>query len=140
MPQSLPINDAGARVSFPFNSAIAAELKELTDGCGMISIKRYFRSPLSEIESVVIIQEPYVLHEVAAFLVEPPSPVEAFREEYVRLLRAGVFKLGVDDRSVLFPALWDYSLLLDDIPDDQECRALYTPPTYIIQVTERKWD
>lgn len=120
---------------FPFNEEVARELESKIDPCGFATIKRYFLSPESEIDQIVIVQEGYKLEEVAAFFVAPESNTVTLEA----MLRAGVFKYGYPSLALAPPEWHTYIIAFDKIADDLMVYALYCPPAYIIKTTDEFW-
>ena len=116
-----------------FDATLASELAVMIDGCEFRTVKRYFRSPTSEIGMVIIVEAPYVLEEVAA--VFATADAQDSEETLGALLAAGVLTFGVDDLRGVRPGQESYAILLDQIKDTQACRVIYLPPCYVVQLT-----
>lgn len=121
-----------------FNAALASELATQIDGCEFRTVKRYFRSPTSEICMVIIVAAPYALEEVAA--VFATADAQDSEETLGALLAAGVLTFGVDDLRGVRPGQESYAVLLDQIKDTQACRVIYLPPCYVVQLASRACD
>ena len=78
-----------------FDATLASELAVMIDGCEFRTVKRYFRSPTSEIGMVIIVEAPYALEEVAAVFATPDA--QDGERTLGTLLAAGVLTFGVDD-------------------------------------------
>lgn len=100
----------------PFASQIAVRLRSQIDPCEFRVVKQYVRTPGSEIEMVVVVQEPYALEEVAAAFVTPDNAGAALQT----LLGQGVIRVGVDDLNCVVP--------LESIPDQGDCHVISLPP------------
>lgn len=123
-------------IAIPFNNHIAEELKQLADPCEFQTVKAYFRNPGTEITQVVLVQEGYRLHKVAAFYAEPETrDVEG---TLFTMLSAGVIRYGVDSMDAVKPACRNFAVLLDSIPDTQPCHVIYLPPAYIVKLNTNK--
>ena len=116
-----------------FDSVLASELASLIDGCEFRTVKRYFRSPTSEIQLVVLVAPTYALEEVAAIFATPH--VQDSEEALSTLLAEGVLTFGVDDLRRVMPGHETHAVLLDEIADAQACRVIYLPPCYVVQLT-----
>lgn len=114
----------------PFDAQIAAQLRSRIDLGEFRVVKQYVRTPASEIEMVVVVQEPYALEEVAAAFVAPDNAEAALQT----LLGQGVISVGVDDLSNVQAGIRDCVVLLESIPDQQHCHVIYLPPCYIVQL------
>ncbi len=115
-----------------FDAALACELATMIDGCEFRTVKRYFRSPTSEIQMVVVVAPTYALEEVAAVFATPHG--QDGEQMLGTLLAAGVLTFGVDDRRGVMPGQEAHAVLLDEIPDTQACRVIYLPPCYVVQL------
>jgi hypothetical protein len=125
-------------MKIPCDPDVAETMKSKIDACEFQAVKFYFRNPSSEIDQVVLVQQDYLLEEVAAFLAAPVG--ERVEEGFLSIIRAGVVKFGVDDFRGVRPAYERHAVLLDSIPDDQLCYVIYLPPMYVAKVSEEKWD
>ena len=114
----------------PFDSHSAARLRSQIDPCAFRVVKQYFRTPASEIEMVVVVQEPYALEEVAAAFVTPDNAEATLQT----LLGQGVIRVGVDDLSGVQAGIRDCVVLLDSIPDQQHCHVISLPPCDSVQM------
>ncbi len=118
-----------------FDVRLARELATQIDGCEFRTVKRYFRSPTSEIRMVVVVEPSYALEEVAAVFAAPRMMNE---DTTLRaLLAAGVLKFGVDDLNGVQPGLEPHVVPLDHIADTRACRVIYLPPCYVVQLGSR---
>jgi hypothetical protein len=116
-----------------FDAALASELAAMIDGCEFRTVKRYFRSPTSAIQMVVLVASPFALEEVAAVFAQPHEAHDA--EQMLRtLLTAGILTFGVDDLHGVMPGQESSVVLLDHIADTQACRVIYLPPCYVVQL------
>jgi hypothetical protein len=79
----------------PFDRYIATQLRFQIDPCEFRAVKRHVRNPASEIQMVVLVQEPYALEEVAVAFVTAGNGAA----EVQILLGQGVIRFGVDDLS-----------------------------------------
>ena len=118
-----------------FDAMLARELATQIDGCEFRTVKRYFRSPTSEIGMVIIVAAPYTLEEVAA--VFATADAQDSERTLGTLLAAGVLTFGVDDLSGVRPGREAHTVLLDQIEDTQACRVIYLPPCYVVQLIPR---
>lgn len=114
-----------------FNVALAGELATMIDGCEFRTVKRYFRSPTSEIRMVILVAHPYAIEEVAAIFATPH--VQDSEEALSTLLAEGVVTFGVDDLRRVMPGHETHAVLLDQIEDTRACRVIYLPPCYVVQ-------
>ena len=118
-----------------FDATLARELATQIDGCEFRTVKRYFRSPTSEICMVIIVEAPYALEEVAAVFATPHA--QGGERTLKTLLAAGVLTFGVDDLSGVEPGREAHAGLLDQIEDTRACRVIYLPPCYVVQLASR---
>lgn len=118
-----------------FDATLASELATQIDGCEFRTVKRYFRSPTSEICMVIIVEAPYALEEVAT--VFATADAQDSEETLGALLAAGVLTFGVDDLRGVRPGQEAHAVLLDQIEDTRACRVIYLPPCYVVQLTSR---
>jgi hypothetical protein len=118
-----------------FDGGLAQELATQIDGCEFRTVKRYFRSPTSEIGMVILVEPAYALEEVAA--VFAASSTTDGDTTLHALLAAGVMKFGVDDLSGVQPGLESHVVPLDHIADTRACRVIYLPPCYVVQLGSR---
>ena len=116
----------------PFDATLASELGALIDGCEFRTVKRYFRSPTSDIRMVILVAPPYAIEEVAAVFAASGSG-DAERTLQT-LLTAGVLTFGVDDLAGVMPGHEAHAVRLDDIKDTRACRVIYLPPCYVVQL------
>jgi|KBSSwiStaDraftv2_1062776.scaffolds.fasta_scaffold791582_2 hypothetical protein len=116
-----------------FDATLARELATQIDGCEFRTVKRYFRSPTSEIQMVILVTPRYTLEEVAAVFATPST--QDGEQTLEALLTAGVLTFGVDDRRGVMHGREAHAVLLDEIPDKQACRVIYLPPCYVVQFT-----
>lgn len=116
----------------PFDVALAGELATMIDGCEFRTVKRYFRSPTSEIRMVILVAHPYALEEVAAVFATPGG--QEGEQTLGTLLAADVLTFGVDDLHRVMPGHEAHAVLLDEIADTQACRVIYLPPCYVVQL------
>lgn len=114
------------------DTALAGELATMIDGCEFRTVKRYFRSPASEIQMVILVASPYVLEDVAAVFATPHG--HDGEQTLKLLLAAGVLTFGVDDLRGVTPGHEAHAMLLDEIADTQACRVIYLPPCYVVQL------
>ena len=121
-----------------FDAALARELATQIDGCEFRTVKRYFRSPTSEIQMVILVASPYALEDVAAVFATPG--MQDGEHTLETLLTAGVLTFGVDDRRGVMPGHEAHAVLLDEIPDTHACRVIYLPPCYVVQLTAAATD
>ena len=121
-----------------FDAALAGELATQIDGCEFGTVKRYFRSPTSEIAMVVLVAPPYAIEEVAAVFAAP-GPMHHEHALHT-LLTTGVLTFGVDDRRRVMPGCEAHAVLLDEIADTAACRVIYLPPCYVVQLASRAGD
>ena len=117
----------------PFDPHLAAQLRALIDPCALRAVKRYVRNPTSEIQLVVLVQDGYALEEVAAVFASPGSGEAVLQA----LLTQGVIKFGVDDLGCVQATVRERAVLLDSIPDQQDCCVIYLPPCYVVQLHNR---
>jgi hypothetical protein len=116
----------------PCDATLADELSALIDGCEFRTVKRYFRSPTSEIRMVILVAPPYALEEVAAvFAASGSGDTERTLQT---LLTAGVLTFGVDDLAGVMPGHEAHAVRLDHIEDTRACRVIYLPPCYVVQL------
>lgn len=95
------------------------------------TVKRYFRSPTSDIQEVILIATGEDLAEVAQALACEP---ESRRERGLVLADRGAIRFAVDEPSAV-PGPWTpYAVALDDIDDDRACWVVYAPPTYYVKL------
>jgi hypothetical protein len=113
----------------PHDPQIAGELKPRIDACEFGLIKHYFRDHSSEISSILIVQDPYKIEEVGAFFVDPIG--HGGLSAGMDIFTGGAVVAGVDDLDGVDPGMSRSARLLDDIPDDELCDALYLPPIYL---------
>lgn len=115
-----------------FDVSLASDLATQIDGCEFQTVKRYFRSPASEIRIVVLVEAAFALEEVAAVFAAPSTMNgdTALRA----LLAAGVMKFGVDDLGGVQPGHKHHVVLLDHIAETRACRVIYLPPCYVVQL------
>ena len=106
----------------PFDSHSAARLRSQIDPCEFRVVKQYFRTTASEIEMVVVVQEPYALEEVAAAFVTPDNAEATLQT----LLGQGVISVGVNDLDCVVP--------LESIPDQEDCHVISLPPCDSVQM------
>jgi len=121
-----------------FDAVLARELATMIDGCEFRTVKRYFRSPTSEIQMVVVVAPTYALEEVAAVFATPHGQDE--EQTLGTLLAAGVLTFGVDDRRGVMPGQEAHMVRLDEIADTQACRVIYLPPCYVVQLITHAGD
>lgn len=114
------------------DTALAAELARMIDGCEFRTVKRYFRSPNSEIQLVILVASPYALEDVAAVFATPHA--QDGEQTLGTLLAAGVITFGVDDLHGVTPGHEAHTMLLDEIADTRACRVIYLPPCYVVQL------
>ena len=114
------------------DTALAGELARMIDGCEFRMVKRYFRSPTSDIQMVILVASPYALEDVAAVFATPHG--HDGEQTLTTLLAAGVLTFGVDDRRGVTPGHEEHAVLLDEIADTQACRVIYLPPCYVVQL------
>jgi hypothetical protein len=117
----------------PFDAQIAVTLRVQIDPCEFRAVKRHVRNPASAIQMVVLVQEPYALEEVAAVFATAGNSDAALQT----LLGQGVIRFGVDDRSRVQVSSQDCVVLLESIPDQQDCHVIYLPPCYVVQTFSR---
>lgn len=117
----------------PFEPYIAAQLRSQIDPCEFRALKQYVRDPASEIQMVVLVQEPYAMEEVAAVFATAGNGDAAVQT----LLGQGVIRFGVDDLSRVQVSSHDSVLLLENISDQQDCHVIYLPPCYVVQMRSR---
>lgn len=117
----------------PFEPYIAAQLRSQIDPCEFRAVKQYVRDPASEIQVVVLVQEPYALEEVAAVFATAGNGDAALQT----LLGQSVIRFGVDDCSRVQASSQDHVVLLESIPDQQDCFVIYLPPYYVVQMRSR---
>jgi hypothetical protein len=115
----------------PHNPQIAGELKSRIDACEFGLIKRYFRDPSSEISSILIVQDPYKLEEVGAFLVDLMG--HGGLSTGMDIFIEGAVVAGVDDFDGVDPEMHQNARLLDGIADDEICDVLFLPPIYLVK-------
>jgi len=115
-----------------FDTMLARELAAMIDGCEFRTVKRYFRSPTSEVKVVVLVATAFALEEVAAVFATPQA--HDGERTLETLLAAGVLTFGVDDLHGVMPGQDAHAVLLDQIADTQACRVIYLPPCYIVQL------
>jgi len=121
------------RIPVLFDVTLASQLASQIDGCEFRTVKRYFRSPTSEIHMVILVEPPYALEEVAAVFATPGKN-DGDVTLHV-LLSAGVLKFGIDDLRGVLPGHENHVVLLDCIADTQACRVIYLPPCYVVQLS-----
>ncbi len=114
------------------DATLANELAALIDGCEFRTVKRYFRSPTSEIRMIILVAPPYALEEVAAVFAGSGNGDAEHTLQI--LLTAGVLTFGVDDRAGVMPGREAHAVRLDDIADTRACRVIYLPPCYVVQL------
>ena len=117
----------------PCDPHLAAQLRALIDPCELRAVKRYVRNPTSEIQLVVLVQDGYALEEVAAVFASPGSGEAVLQA----LLTQGVIKFGVDDLGCVQATVRECAVLLDSIPDQQDCFIIYLPPCHVVQLHNR---
>ena len=116
----------------PFDATIASELCALIDGREFRTVKRYFRSPTSDIRMVILVAPPYAIEEVAAvFAASGSGNAERTLQT---LLTAGVLIFGVDDLVGVMPGHEAHAVRLDDIKDTRAWRVIYLPSCYVVQL------
>jgi hypothetical protein len=116
-----------------YDARLASELATMIDGCEFRTVKRYFRSPTSDIQMVILVAPAYALEEVAAVFATPST--QDGEQTLGTLLTAGVLTFGVDDSRKVMPGHEADAVLLDEIADTQACRVIYLPPCYVVQFT-----
>jgi hypothetical protein len=121
-----------------FDVRLARDLATQIDGCEFRTVKRYFRSPTSEIRMVVVVEPSFALEEVAAVFASPRANHGDVTLH--TLLSAGVMKFGVDDLSGVQSGHAHHVVLLDQIADTCACRVIYLPPCYVVQLGSRTAD
>lgn len=124
-------------MKIPFDPSIAKEMKADIDPTNFGVVKSYFRDSSSEINQVMLVQEDFLLEDVAAFVVGASE--EEAREVLPQMFESGVIKMGVDDFRWVHAKYEESATLLDSIPDDQMCYVIYLPPYYIVKLTKKKW-
>jgi hypothetical protein len=117
----------------PFDAEIAARLRSQIDPCEFRAVTQHVRNPASEIQMVVLVQESYALEEVAAAFATTSNGNAALQT----LLGQGVIKFGVDDLSRVQANSQHGVVLLESISDQQDCRVIYLPPCYVVQMCSR---
>lgn len=115
-----------------YDAWLARELASMIDGCEFRTVKRYFRSPTSEIQVVILVAPAYALEDVAAVFAKPN--MQDGEHTLETLLTAGVLTFGVDDLHGVMPGHVAHAVLLDAIADTQACRVIYLPPCYVVQL------
>jgi len=110
---------------------VVAEMQHLIDVCDFGTVKAYFRDPHSEITGVIIVQEEYILEEVAAVF---RDPVAAPAISLMNILVFGAVKIGVDDLSRVREGQREHAVLLDEFPDNRYCDVICLPPFYIVKL------
>src|SRR5688572_12107439 len=115
-----------------YDARLAGELATMTDGCEFRTVKRYFRSPTSEIQMVILVAPAYALEEVAAVFATPS--MQDGEHTLETLLMAGVLTFGVDDLQGVMHGHEAHAIPLDAIADTQACRVIYLPPCYVVQL------
>jgi len=120
------------------DTVFAGELASMIDGCEFRTLKRYFRSPNSEIQMVILVALPYALEDVAAVFATPS--MQDGEHTLETLLTASVLTFGVDDYQGVMPGHEAHAVLLDEIPDTQACRVIYLPPCYVVQLVSHADD
>lgn len=114
------------------DAMLAHELASQIDGCEFRTVKRYFRSPTSEIRMIILVAQPYKLEEVAAvFAASGDGDAERTLQT---LLTSGVLTFGVDDLAGVMLGHEAHATRLDHIEDSRACRVIYLPPCYIVQL------
>ena len=103
-----------------FPRGLQKKLLGRIDGIDFRTIRYYLDNPKSEIQQIIVVQEGYALHEVAAFftntdLVEP----EDFKEDFEALISAGAIKTDVSQ-----------------ISDKTFVKVIYRPPYYVVKIAE----
>lgn len=116
----------------PVDATLANELAALIDGCEFRTVKRYFRSPTSEIRMIILVAPPYALEEVAAVFAGAGNGDAEHTLQI--LLTTGVLTFGVDDLAGVMPGREAHAVRLDDIEDTRACRVIYLPPCYVVQL------
>jgi len=114
----------------PFDVQIAARLRPQIDPCEFRVVTQHVRNPASEIQMVVLVQESYALEEVAAAFATTGNG----EVELQTLLGQGVISFGVDDLRGVQASSQDSVVLLESISDQQDCRVIYLPPCYVVQM------
>ncbi len=117
------------------NENLSKELEAKIDPCGFDTVKRYFRDPKSEISQVVLVQEDYLLQEVATIFADRAQG----KDRLIELLEIGAVKFGVDRLDTVEPEFKEYAVMLNTIADNKLCYVIYLPPVYVAKVTDRKW-
>lgn len=126
------------KLSVLFDAVLARELATMIDGCEFRTVKRYFRSPTSEIRMVILVAHPYAIEEVAAIFATPHG--QDSEEALSTLLAEGVLTFGVDDLRGVMPGHKTHAVLLDQIEDTRACRVIYLPPCYVVQLAAQICD
>jgi hypothetical protein len=121
-----------------YDARLAGELASMIDGCEFRTVKRYFRSPTSDIQMVILVASSYALEDVAAVFATPG--MQDGEHTLETLLTAGVLTFGVDDRRGVMPGHEAHAVLLDEIADTQACRVVYLPPCYVVQLVSHADD
>ena len=115
-----------------FDETVAREFAPMIDRCEFRTVKRYVRSPTSEISLVVVVAPGYALEEVAATFATPYAQHDSRVIE--TLLTTGVMTFGVDDVWQVKPGYEAHVVRLDRIADTAVCRVIYLPPCYVVQL------
>jgi len=120
------------KATFPFDPAIAREMRGLVDRCCFATVKRHCRSERSPIQFAVIVEPPNVLWEIGALMYDDGhfgrSLIKSI--EFARLCELGSLRIAVDK-----PAKDGEGLALDAISDRQVCDVIYLPPAYVVRFT-----
>ena len=119
-------------MKIPCDPKVAAQLQSNIDPCAFGRVKQYFRNTSTEISQVVLVQQDYLLQDVAAFL----CGKESKKEDFASMLQNGAIKFVVDNMSGVHPDFRDNAVLLDSIQDEQRCYVLYLPPYYVVKLAD----
>lgn len=103
----------------------------LIDGADFGTVKRYFRSPKSDIGEVIFLSNGADLAETASLL---DSDSETRRKRGLVLAERGEIRFAVEDPAAV-PLPWTpFAVALADLDDDRACWVIYAPPAYYVKL------
>jgi len=133
-----PIDSIEPVIRFPHDIRIAADLRRSVEHQTFGVVKKRFRAGRNQGAQLLIVQDPYKLEEVAAFLVDPRGHTGLGFG--LGMFRRGLVRVGVDDLDKVDEGFRLYAELLESIDDDLPCEVVYIEPSYVVKLSKIQED